>query len=241
MSISESEQNNFKSKSLEWMQLSASAKYSYNFTWLGIPIIQYPQDIVALQEIIYRVQPELIIETGIAHGGSLILSASLLKLLDLIDIDRRNNPNQKSKVLGIDIEIRKINRDRILSHPLADYIEIIEGSSTDPKIAQQVESIASKYNRVMVFLDSNHSHDHVLQELRYYGRLVTSESYCVVFVTVIEEMPKGFFVDRPWDVGNSPMTAVIEFLQENSSFSLDDSIEDKLQITTARHGYLKKE
>lgn len=208
---------------------SLYAGYSYNFSWLGIPIIQYPQDIVAIQEIIWETKPDLIIETGVAHGGSLILSASMLHLLD-----------NGGQVIGIDIDIRSHNREAIETHPLYRYIHLIEGSSTDLQIVDQVKRIAADKNKVMVLLDSNHTHAHVFEELKAYAPLVSPGSYCVVYDTVIDDMPKGYFEDRPWDVGNNPKTAVAAFLQANPDFEIDESYDNKLLISVAPSGYLKR-
>jgi len=203
-------------------------KYSYNFDWLGRPIIQIPQDIVALQEIIWRVKPDLIIETGIAHGGSLIFYASLLELIG------------KGEVLGIDIDIREHNRKEIEKHKMFKRIKMIEGSSVDETVVKQVKKIVKKHKKVMVCLDSLHTHSHVLNELNLYSKFVSKGSYLVVFDTIIEYMPKGFFKDRPWDKGNNPATAVKEFLKKNKNFIVDKEIENKLLITAAPGGYLKR-
>jgi len=219
-------------------------KYLYNFDWLGRPIIQYPQDMVAIQEIIWKVRPTLIIETGIAHGGSLILSASMLVLLDYCDAiesSRSINPSDsKRKVVGIDIEIKEHNRAAIEGHPLGAKIEMIEGSSTDQRVVNQVVEIAKDHSSVLLLLDSNHTHDHVLGELGAYANLVSVGSYCVVFDTFVEDMPAGYFADRPWDKGNSPRTAVVEFLKLHPQFEVDESIQNKLLITVAPGGFLKR-
>ena len=219
-------------------------KYLYNFDWLGRPIIQYPQDMVAIQEIIWNVKPTLIIETGIAHGGSLILSASMLALLDYCDAIESNktlNPSDsKRKVVGIDIEVRQHNRAAIVSHPLGSKIEIIEGSSTDSRVVNEVVEIAKTHSSILLLLDSNHTHEHVLDELNAYTNLVSVGSYCVVFDTFVEDMPAGYFADRPWDKGNSPRTAVIEFLKDHAEFVVDESIQNKLLITVAPGGFLKR-
>lgn len=214
--------------SKQWLTEVSRKKYSYNFTWLGRPIIQFPQDIIALQEIIWQVKPDLIIETGIAHGGSLIFSASMLELI-----------GGDGQVLGIDIDIRSHNRVEIERHPLAKRITMIEGSSVDPHIVEQVQEVASGHERIMVILDSNHTHEHVLKELNFYSPLVTKNSYLVVMDTVVEDMPADFFPDRPWGKGNNPKTAVWEFLQNNDRFEVDKTIENKLLITVAPDGYLK--
>ena len=203
-------------------------KYSYNFTWLGRPIIQYPQDMVAMQEIIWQVKPDLIIETGIAHGGSLIFYASMLELL-----------GDGGQVLGIDIDIREHNRVEIEKHAMYKRINMIQGSSIDKNIAKQVHDFAKDKKQILVVLDSMHTHDHVLKELKFYSPLVTKGSYLVIFDTVIEDMPENFFPDRPWGKGNNPKTAVWEFLKKNKRFEIDKMIENKLLITVALGGYLK--
>jgi len=211
-----------------FMKESTLPKYSYNFTWLGRPIIQYPQDIIAMQEIVWKVKPNLIIEIGIAHGGSLIFYASMLELL-----------GGDGQVLGIDIDIREYNRVEIEKHSMFKRITMIEGSSVDEKIAQQVYDFVKDKKQILVVLDSMHTHDHVLQELKLYSPLVTKGSYLVVFDTIIEDMPEDFFPDRPWGKGNNPKTAVWEFLKTNNRFEIDKEIENKLLITVAPDGYLK--
>lgn len=213
---------------LDFISKSAKYKYSYNFNWLGRPIIQYPQDIVTMQEIIFRAKPDLIIETGIAHGGSLIFYASMLELIG------------KGEVLGIDIDIRKHNKKEIEEHKLFKRIKMIEGSSTDKKVLEGVAKIVKEHKKVMVSLDSLHTHKHVLKELNLYSKFVSKNNYLVVFDTIIEHMPKGFFRDRPWGRGNNPATAVRMFLKKNKNFVADKNIENKLLITTASGGYLKR-
>jgi len=212
---------------ISFIKESTLPKYSYNFTWLGRPIIQFPQDILAMQEIIWQVKPDLIIETGIAHGGSLIFYASMLELLG-------NN----GQVLGIDIDIREHNRVEIEKHPMYKRITMIEGSSIDENVVQNVRDFAKDKKRVLVALDSMHTHDHVLKELELYSPLVTKGSYIVVFDTIIEDMPNNFFSDRPWGKGNNPKTAVWEFMKNNDRFEIDKKIENKLLITVAPDGYL---
>ncbi len=213
----------------DWFNKSCAHKYSYHFTWLGIPIIQYPQDILALQEIVWRIRPQLIIETGVAHGGSLILSASLLELI--------GGPGQ---VVGIDIDIRPHNRAAIEAHPMMKRITLIEGSSVDPAVVDQVRAIAREKAPIVVILDSNHTHDHVAQELRHYAPLVTNGSYLIVFDTVVDDMPADAFPNRPWGPGNNPKTAVREFLGNSKDFAVDVELESKLLITVAPGGYLRR-
>jgi cephalosporin hydroxylase len=214
--------------SRQWITDVSIHKYSYFFTWLGRPIIQFPQDIIAMQEIIWQVKPDLIIETGIAHGGGLVFYASMLELI-----------GGNGDVLGIDVEIRAHNRVEIEKHPMFKRITMIEGSSTDEAVVKKVREFANGKKRVLVALDSNHTHDHVLKELELYSPLVSKGSYLVVFDTVIEDMPEGSFPDRPWDKGNNPKTAVRQFLKTSDRFVIDKDIENKLLITVAPDGYLK--
>lgn len=223
----------FKAISTKWLEKSMRNGYVYNYTWLGRPIIQNPVDLIALQEIIWEVQPDLIIETGIAHGGSLIFSASLLEVLSSCGV---NN----GKVLGIDIDIREHNLHKILEHPLSKRIEMIEGSSVNGEIIKKVKEIASNYNKVMVVLDSNHTHQHVLDELNAYADLCSVNSYCVVFDTLIEILPEDVFPDRPWGHGNNPMSAIREWLKSNKEFAIDESYKNKLFISSAPCGYLRR-
>jgi cephalosporin hydroxylase len=216
-----------------FVKASLAPHYSYNFSWLGRPIIQYPQDIVAMQELIWSIQPEIIIETGIAHGGSLILSASMLELNAAC-----GGPGDAG-VLGIDIDIRPHNRTAIESHPMSRRITMLEGSSVTPGIVEQVKARAAG-KRALVCLDSNHTHDHVLAEMRAYAPLVSVGSYCVVFDTVIEDVPAEIYSDRPWGPGNNPGTAVAEYLKSHPEFEIDRQIDHKLQISVAPGGYLKR-
>jgi cephalosporin hydroxylase len=223
-----SKDKNLLAMSNRWFIESCKYKYSYNFTWMGRPIIQFPQDIVAMQEIIWEVKPELIIETGIAHGGSLIFYASMLEIIGV-----------NGQVLGIDIDIRPHNRDEIEKHPMFRRIEMIEGSSTEENVVNKVYDFAVDKSPVLVVLDSSHTHGHVLKELELYSHLVTKGSYLVVFDTVVEDMPDEFFDERPWGRGNNPKTAVKDFLKINDRFVVVKDIEEKLLITVAPDGYLK--
>lgn len=230
--------------SKQWLNNAQSLKYSYHFEWLGRPIIQYPQDMVAMQELIWSIQPDLIIETGIAHGGSLILSASMLAMLDYCDAATAgvvlDTNSSKRKVLGLDIDIRKHNKEAIELHPLAHKIEMIEGSSISDEVVNQVTGKAKAYERILVCLDSNHTHEHVLAELEAYAPLVSKGSYCVVFDTIVEDMPADLFPDRPWGPGDNPKTAVWEFLETHPEYEVDKNIENKLLITVAPDGFLKR-
>jgi cephalosporin hydroxylase len=217
-----------------WSRETNRNGYTYNYSWLGRPIIQYPQDMVAMQELIWKVQPDLIIETGIAHGGSLIFSASILELNAIC------GGCQDAEVLGLDIDIRAHNREAIEAHPMFKRISMIQGSSIAPEIIEQVKKKAEGKQRILVCLDSNHTHDHVLAELEAYAPLTSVGSYCVVFDTLIEDLPDDMFGDRPWGVGNNPKTAVSEYLKTHPEFEIDKSIQHKLLITVAPDGYLKR-
>ena len=243
-------------RALRFIADTLTDKYSYGFSWLSRPIIQYPQDIVAMQELIWSVRPDLVIETGIAHGGSLVLSASMLALLDYCEAQQNGeflDPRiPKRFVLGIDIDIRAHNRDAIDAHPLANRINMIQGCSIAPEIVACVKEQACRFERILVCLDSNHTHDHVLQELEAYAPLTSLDSYCVVFDTIVDELPKSCFPDRPWGPGDNPKTAVHEYLERLESagrlgndgaplrFEVDKEIENRILITVAPGGYLRR-
>jgi cephalosporin hydroxylase len=215
-------------KASDFLNESIRSKYSYNFSWMGRPIIQYPQDMIAMQEIIWELKPDLIIETGIAHGGSLIYYASLMELIG------------KGEIIGIDIEIRDHNRKEIERHPMSKRIHMLQGSSVNPDIIKEVGKLAAGKEKVMVCLDSNHTHQHVAEELKLYFPFVTIGSYLVVFDTIVEDLPPDLYKDRPWGVGDNPKTAVKEFLEKNNDFVIDTSIDNKLLISVAPEGYLKR-
>jgi len=222
-----------KSSAHAFMKASVDPKYSYNFSWLGRPIIQYPQDMVAMQELLWEVKPDLIIETGIAHGGSLIFYASILELIATCT-------GHEGKVLGIDIDIRPHNRKAIEEHPMFKRISMIQGSSIAPEIVAQVVEKAKVHKRIMVCLDSNHTHNHALAELEAYAPLTSVGSYCVVFDTLIEDMGEGAYPERSWGVGNNPKTAVWQYLKTHSEFEINKRIDNKLLISVAPDGYLKR-
>lgn len=225
-----SEDSKLQELGLKFLVDTAPKKYSYNFSWMGRPIIAFPQDMIAMQEIIWEVKPDLIIETGVAHGGSIVYYASLLELI-----------GGDGLVLGIDIDIRKHNRDLIEAHPMMKRIKLLEGSSISNEIINQVREIASTKKKIMVCLDSNHTHEHVYNELKLYAPLTTKGSYCVVFDTVVEDMPADWdWGERSWGKGNNPKTAVREFLKTHNEFEIDSSIHGKLLITVAPDGYLKR-
>ena len=211
----------------DWFDRAFPHEYSYHFSWLGRPIIQFPQDMIAVQELVWKIKPDFIIESGIARGGSIIFSASLLELIG------------KGQVIGIDIDIREHNKIEIEKHKMFKRITMIEGSSTSKKTLKEVEKIIGKNKKVMVLLDSLHTHKHVLNELRNFEKFVNKGSYIVVFDTMIEDMPKGYFSNRPWDVGNNPQTAIKEFLYENYRFKIDKTFEKKILISSCPNGFLK--
>lgn len=222
------ENESFIATARDFTAQSMREKYSYNFSWMGRPIIQYPQDMVAMQEIIWEVRPDLIVEMGVAHGGTLIYYASLFAMMNL-----------DGKVLGVDIDIRDHNRFEIEKHPMFDRIEMIQGSSVDQDIADQVHAFAKDYNNILLVLDSNHTHDHVLREMQLYSPLVRKGSYMVVYDTAVEFAPDDLNNDRPWAVGDNPHTAVMEFLKSSDRFEIDPVYNGKLLISMAPDGYLK--
>lgn len=222
------------------------ADYVYNFFWLGVPVIQIPQDLQAMQEIVWDVKPDLIIETGIAWGGSIVHSASMIVLLEACQ------SITKGHVLGIDVDIRPHNLESLNNHPLKHKFTLIEGSSTSQNVIEQVKLFAQDFRRIMVFLDSNHTHQHVLAELEAYAPLVSPGSYCLVGDTVIEDAPEGMVSERPWGKGSNPKTAVWEYmrlLNEEGrkgadgfplNFEIDKNIELKIAITGSPDGFLKR-
>tara|TARA_Y100001936_G_C16085577_1_gene681458 strand:- start:375 stop:1103 length:729 start_codon:yes stop_codon:yes gene_type:complete len=220
--------NKLKKLTSGWFNKSFNHEYSYHFTWLGRPIIQYPQDMIGLQELIWKIKPDLIVETGIARGGSLIFSASVLEMIG------------KGRVIGIDIDIRKQNKNEIKKHRLFKRITMLEGSSLDEKIVKRVYNLARNKKKILLLLDSFHTHDHVLQELELYSKLIKKNNYILVFDTIIEDLPSNTFPNRPWGKGNNPKTAVKEFLKINKEFKLDKTLEDKLLITSCPNGLLKR-
>lgn len=224
-----SQDKNLKKKSIDWMLHADKYKYTYNFRWMGIPIIKFPNDILALQEIIWKVKPDVIIETGIAHGGSIIFSATMLELI-----------GKDGLVIGVDIDIRKHNRVEIEKSKFYKRIKMFEGSSVSKKIIKKIKSLIKPKSKVMVFLDSNHTYPHVMKEIEIYSKLVTKNSYLVVEDTFTEFFPKNYFSNRPWDVGNNPLIAINEFLKKNKNFKIDKNLNEKLSITETFDGYLKK-
>ena len=238
-----SDDKNLRKLSLDFLCESSKYNYSFNFDWLGVPIIQYPQDMISFQEIVWKIKPDLIIEFGIARGGSLIYSASLLALIDLCEkksFSLNENKETYRKVLGIDIDIREHNKLELLKHPLSKNIEMIEGSSLDTKIIKKVNDFSKSFKNILVCLDSNHTHHHVLEELNAYANLASINSYCLVFDTVIEDMPKELTENREWGPANSPKSAIREFLKSNTNFMIDKTYQNKSLITSAPDGLKKK-
>ncbi|MCP3905639.1 MAG: cephalosporin hydroxylase [Planctomycetes bacterium] len=215
-------------RSVEWIMRATPNRFTYNFSWMGRPVIQFPADMIAIQELIWSTRPNVIIETGIAHGGSAVFSASMLELL-----------GGDGRVVAVDIDIREHNRAAIEEHPMSRRITMIEGSSIDSGIVNRVRGHVGDGDRVMVILDSHHSHAHVLAELEAYGPLVTRDCYLVVLDTIIEDLPAGFLSDTRWDKGDNPKTAVHAYIGGTGDFEIDRAIPDKLQITTAPDGYLR--
>ena len=227
-------ETDLQSLSRIWLRLAIEKRYPYNFTWLGRPIIQYPQDIVAMQELIWSLQPELIVETGIAHGGSLIFSASMLEL------NAACGGPADARVVGIDIDIRAHNRAAIEAHPMFRRITMIEGSSVAADVVAQVRALVKGKQSVLVCLDSSHTHEHVFAELEVYAPMTTVGSYCVVFDTIVEDLPAELSADRPWGPGDNPKTAARRYLAGHSEFEIDHGIDHKLLIGVAPHGYLRR-
>lgn len=236
--------NSFKSLSNAWLIDAGRKNYLHKLTWFGRPIIQLPTDSYAIQEIVWSIRPDLIIETGVAHGGSLIYSASMLALLDYVDAVTQGYTieplKSKRKVIGIDIDIREHNRVEIEKHPFSYLISLIEGDSVSPTVIKQVKSLSKSYKTILVMLDSNHTHNHVLDELKVYAPLVSVNSYCIVWDTSIEDMPDTFFRDRPWGKGNNPRTAINEYLKTTKKFKRDFEISSRLLITASPDGFLKR-
>ena len=220
--------------SADWLRTAFEKKYMYNFSFMGRPIIQTPVDMMAMHEIIWQVQPDLIIEMGIAHGGSIIFSAAMLEL------NAACGGPADAEVLAVDIDIRAHNRAAIEAHPMARRITMLEGSSVAEEIVAQVKEKAAGKKKILVVLDSNHTHDHVLAELNAYAPLVSVGSYCIVFDTIVEDLPDEMWENRPWKKGDNPKTAVWEYLKTHPEFEIDKTIENKLMITVAPDGYLKR-
>jgi cephalosporin hydroxylase len=199
----------FSAISRAWLRSGWDAKYVYSFTWLGRPIIQLPEDLARIQEVIFRIQPDVIVETGVAHGGSLIFYASLCKAME------------KGRVVGVDVEIRPHNRAAILSHFLSPYLTLIEGSSIDPSIVSQVSEHVKPGETVMVMLDSCHTKSHVLSELNAYGPLVTAGSYIVAMDGIMGQLTGAPRTQPDW-AWNNPRQAAIEFVASHPQFVIEE-------------------
>lgn len=225
--------SNLKIKKLSkaWMVQALKHDYNYYYSWLGVPIIQYPNDLIAIQEIIWKTEPDIIIETGVAHGGSLIFYSSILQIMKSTSISKK-----QKRVIGVEIDFRRHNEKRLESHPLYKNIQILKGSSIDYKIFLKLKKI-TKGKKILVILDSNHTHDHVLEELRLYSKLIKKNEYIIVLDTGVEDLPNKYFQSKSWGRGNNPKTAVHEFLKENKNFKIDP-IDKKLQISCAPDGFL---
>lgn len=217
----------FKKLSRKWFDKAYSYEYLYHFKWLGRPIIQFPNDLIVLQELIWETKPDLIIETGIARGGSLIFYASMLQLIG------------KGKVIGIDVDIRKHNKIEIEKHAMFKRIHMIENSSTEKETISKISKFTKNKKNIMVVLDSNHTYEHVLKELELYSNFVKKGNYLIVFDTMIDDMNDKMFKNRPWGKGNNPKTAVDEFLKKNKKFNMDKENNKKLMITSTPYGFLK--
>lgn len=219
-----------RQKSLDWMLHADKYKYTYNFSWMGRPIIKFPADIVIQQELMWRLKPDLVIETGIAHGGSIVFTASMMEMMGI-----------QGEVVGVDIDIRPHNRELIESHPMMKRITMYEGSSTDPVLVEKIQKHTVGKKCVIVILDSLHSHKHVYDELKAYAEMVTVGSYCILPDTFIEFFPKGYYShNRPWDVGDNPYTAMKQYLSETDLFETDNSLSQKAMITETIEGYLRR-
>ena len=214
-------------ESKTWTNHVFDYEYVYHFRWMGRPIIQLPQDMIAVQELIWKIKPDLIIESGIARGGSLIFYASILELIG------------HGKIIGIDVDIRKHNKKKIENHKLFKRITMLQGSSIDNKVFEKIKKNTKNKKKIMVFLDSNHSEEHVLMELEKFSEFVKKGSYLIVFDTMMEDMAKHHFHNRSWGHGNNPRTAVWKFLKNNKRFKIDKTIQEKLLVTSCPDGYLK--
>ncbi len=235
---------NMWQKTFDWMFDKSMWKYQYNFDWCNFAIVQYPQDIIAFEELIYTVKPDLIIETGISQGGSLIFSASMLAMLEYEEAFENNElldpKNPRRMVLGVDIKLESHTKKALSESCHSNRIKILEGSSVDASIIKNVHEYSKTFNKVMVFLDSHHRATHVIEELNNYASIVSLGSYCVVGDTITEYMPQGSYISRGWGKGKSPKTAIDIFLKENDSFEIDTKIQNKLLITSCLNGFLKR-
>ena len=225
----------FDAVSLDFYRLAARNKYTYTWNWLGLPVIQFPNDLLLMQDLIWRTKPSVVIETGVARGGSLAFYASMLHLTG------------GSLAIGVDVHISHANRSRINQSPLADSMELIEGSSIEASTVSKVKSLVGDSSPVLLVLDSNHEHGHVLRELELWTPLVTPGSYCVVFDTTCARLPVDDFREledsyalKDWGYGRNPGSAVETFLGRSKDFDVDPSWHQRAMITNCWGGFLKR-
>jgi cephalosporin hydroxylase len=215
-----------KKRAMDLLVDANNYMYSHQFTWLDVPVIQLPQDLFVTQEILFKTKPDLFIETGIAWGGSVLFHAGILELIG------------NGHLIAIDRVLPDKIKEEIAKHPFSKRITLIEGDSTDPSVLKKVSELVHGNKKVGAFLDSNHEHFHVLNELRAYGPMVTSGQYLTVYATAIEFLPEPRVKNRPWGHGNNPLTAMHEYLKENKNFSIDTQFENKLLSSFAPNGRL---
>lgn len=225
--VSLEQDNELQDLAIDLITKSDKHGHAYQWTWLDLPIIQSTEDIIAAQELVWKVKPDVIIETGIAWGGSIVFYASLLQLIG------------KGKIVGIDVALPQKNIDKIMAYPFSDRIELIKGSSIDQAIVDQAASHVNSGDTVMLMLDSNHTHEHVLKELEMYAHLVTKDSFIIVSDTVVEDIPPQEHRPRPWGPGDNPKTAVNAFLETADRFVLDPYYNAKALVTFDKGGYIK--
>ena len=215
------------SKGRDFLIHSDRYKYGYYWTWMGLPIIQMPEDIALTQEIMWETKPDFVIEAGIAWGGSLALYAAFQELQGF------------GQVIGIDVTIPAHNRDAIMSTPVSHRITLIEGSSSDPEVFEQISSQIPEGSNILLVLDSNHTHDHVLAELKLWSPLLQKGNFIIVSDTIVEVIPEQKHRPRPWGPGNNPMTGMQEFLESNGRFTSSNAYSDRAIVSFNPSGYLK--
>ena len=212
------------------LQLAADDHhYTYSWEWLGVPIIRLPDDIVVLQELIWAYRPQRIVETGVARGGSMLLDSSLMTLSGI-----------EPAVLGIDISIFAHTHEALAEHPMSRGVTLLETSSVSDEAVSAARDFLGNAERALLVLDSNHTHEHVLAELRVLAPLLPVGSFILVADTIVEELPQGHYVNRPWDRGNSPLTAANQFLGENPGFVRDTEWSRRALLTEFRDGILRR-
>ena len=227
--------------SIEWMNQTAPFKYVYNWDWAGVPVIQFPQDLIALHEVIWKTEPDVIIETGVARGGSLLFSASMLALLDIKEKLSFDMHKTMRRVIGIDIDIRHHCIEAISSSPFSPMVSLVHGDSASPSVIKEAVAEIQKEQKVMVILDSCHSYQHVLSELHLLVPYVSSGCYLVVGDTSLEYATEANNAHKPWSTANSPLTAIQAYLASNpGSLEQDTLIKTKLLISSQHEGYYVK-